>query len=100
MHKDGLGRGGGGGLLENTLTHIVLTLVLGSYRAKVTFKIIGNRRSRRFLPTQKFFFYISRQIRLFVFIGDHLSSKNFPLITNPAGRLSHIFEILINQGIS
>ncbi len=27
-------------------------------------------------------------------------SKIFPLITNPAGGLSHIFQILVYQGIS
>ena len=39
MHKNGLGRAGGRGLVENPLTKIVLTSDLSYYRAKVTFKL-------------------------------------------------------------
>ena len=60
---------GGRGLLENPATKIVLTLDLSYYRAKVAFKIIGDRRSRCLPPFSppptKIFYCISCRIKQF-----------------------------------
>ena len=92
----GQGGGGGFGLLENPQSQSELISDLSFCRAKVTFKNIGDRRSRRKPP-----FSAAAKIFFFAFLTMLFFSKKFPLkLPNHAGELSHFFQLLIFQGKS